>query len=176
MRDPQRHALGRPRVGPFPKLSEIRCFYDVSRFRRAHSRACRCGCRGGRGTPMGGGDGRTNGCAVGGDVVGVPDPQKTNLHPFGSRNGSGTAQKRYGARCVRVMRRRRPVLFKNSCSTSAARVGLIINIFKGTVLWKQGPLRKFVHQYRLNGTYSNLHRDPHHTSTSVVLECWSYPS
>ena len=26
MQDPQRHALGRPRVGPFPKLSEIRCF------------------------------------------------------------------------------------------------------------------------------------------------------
>jgi hypothetical protein len=28
MRDPQRHGVGRPRVGPFPKLSEIRCFYS----------------------------------------------------------------------------------------------------------------------------------------------------
>jgi hypothetical protein len=26
MRDPQRHGVGRPRVGPFPKMSEIRCF------------------------------------------------------------------------------------------------------------------------------------------------------
>jgi hypothetical protein len=28
MRDPQGHALGRSRVGPFPKNSQIRCFYD----------------------------------------------------------------------------------------------------------------------------------------------------
>ena len=42
------------------------------------------------------------------------------------------------------------------------------NIFKGTVLWKQGPLQKFVRPYRFNGTYSNLHRD--RDPTSVVLE------
>jgi hypothetical protein len=81
MRKPQRHALGtRPRVGPFPKLSEIRCFYVFSRFWRAH-RACRCGCRGGRGTPMGGGAGGTDGCAVGGYSlhVGVSGPQKTKF-------------------------------------------------------------------------------------------------
>ena len=44
------------------------------------------------------------------------------------------------------------------------------NIFKGTVLWKQGPLQKFVRPYRfnsINGTYSNLHRD--RDPTSVVL-------
>ena len=38
------------------------------------------------------------------------------------------------------------------------------NIFKGTVLWKQGPVRKFVRPYRFDGTYSNLHRDRDHTS------------
>ena len=42
------------------------------------------------------------------------------------------------------------------------------NIFKGTVLWKQGPSQKFVRPYRFNGTYSNLHRD--RDPTSVVLE------
>ena len=49
-----------------------------------------------------------------------------------------------------------------------------INIFKGTVLCKQGPLQKFVRPYRFDGAYSNLHRDRDHTS--VVLEYWSYPS
>ena len=60
MREWQWHALGRPLVGPFPKLSENRCFYGFSRFRRAH-RACHCGCHGGRGVPMGGGDGGPTG-------------------------------------------------------------------------------------------------------------------
>ena len=74
MQDPQGHALGRPRVGPFPKRSQIRCFYGFPRFRRAH-RACPCGCRGGRGASMGGGDGGTNGCAVGGGLSSVSAPQ-----------------------------------------------------------------------------------------------------
>jgi hypothetical protein len=94
MRDPQRHALRRPRVGPFSKLSEIRCFYSFSRFRRAH-RACRCGCRGGRDTPMCGGDGGTNGCVVGGEALGVSGPQKPKFSSIWVekrlRNGSGTA-------------------------------------------------------------------------------------
>ena len=42
------------------------------------------------------------------------------------------------------------------------------NIFKGTVLCKQGPLQKFVRAYLFNGTYSNLRRD--RAPTSVVLE------
>jgi hypothetical protein len=75
MRDPQRHALGRPRVGPFPKLSEIRCFCGFPMFWRAH-RACRCRRRGGRDTPRGGGEGGTNGCVVGGGALGVSGPQK----------------------------------------------------------------------------------------------------
>jgi hypothetical protein len=75
MRERQRHALRRPHVGPFPKLSEIRCFYSFSRFWRAH-RACRCRFGGGRDTPMGGGDGGTNGCVVGGEALGVSGPQK----------------------------------------------------------------------------------------------------
>jgi hypothetical protein len=74
MQKRQRHALGRPRVGPFPKLSEIRCFCGFSTFRRAH-KACRCRFRGGRDTPMGGGDGGTNGCVVGGGALGVSGPQ-----------------------------------------------------------------------------------------------------
>ena len=78
MQDPQGHALGRPRVGPFPKRSQIRCFYGFPRFRRAH-RACPCGCRGGRGASMGGGDGGTHGCAVGGELSGVSVPQKTKF-------------------------------------------------------------------------------------------------
>ena len=75
MRDPQRHGVGRPRVGPFPKLSEIRCLYSFSRFRRA-STPWRCGFCGGRGALMGGGDGGTHGCAVGGGASGVSGPQK----------------------------------------------------------------------------------------------------
>ena len=94
MRNPQRHALRRPHVGPFPKLSEIRCFCSFSRFWRAH-RACRCGCRGGRDTPMGGGDGGTNGCVVGGEALGVSGPQKPKFSSIWVgkrlRNGSETA-------------------------------------------------------------------------------------
>jgi hypothetical protein len=80
MRERQWHALGRPRVGPFPKLSQSRYFYDFSRFRRAH-RACRCccRCRGGRGGPMGGGNGETHGCAVGSELLGISGPQKTKF-------------------------------------------------------------------------------------------------
>ena len=95
MRKRQRHALGRPRVGPFPKLYEIRCFYSFSRLRRAH-RACRCRFRGGSDGPMGGGDGGTNGCAVGGEALGVSGPQKPNFSSIWMekrlRNGSGTAR------------------------------------------------------------------------------------
>ena len=93
MRDPQRHALGRPRVGPFPKLSEIRCFCGFPRFWRAH-RACCCGCRGGRDTPMGGGDGGTNGCVVVAGALGVSDPQKLSSIWVEKRlrNGSETAR------------------------------------------------------------------------------------
>jgi hypothetical protein len=90
MRNPQRHALRRPRVGPFPKLSEIRCFYSFSRLWRAH-RACRCRFRGWHDGPMGGGDGGTNGCAVGGEALGVSGPQKPK---FSSILGRETAQKR----------------------------------------------------------------------------------
>ena len=95
MRKRQRHALRRPRVGPFPKLSEIRCFYSFSRFRRAHRAWC-CGCRGGRDTPMGGGDGGTNGCVVGGWALGVSGPQKPKFSSIWVekrlRNGSETAR------------------------------------------------------------------------------------
>ena len=95
MRDPQQHALGRPRVGPFPKLSEIRCFCGFPRFWRAH-RACCCGCRGGRDTPMGGGDGGTNGCVVGGWALGVSGPQKPKFSSIWVekrlRNGPETAR------------------------------------------------------------------------------------
>jgi hypothetical protein len=90
MRKRQRHALDRPRVDPFPKLCEIRCFYSFSRLRRAH-RACRCRFCGGRDGPMGRGDGGTNGCAVGGEAFGVSGPQKPN---FSSILGRETAQKR----------------------------------------------------------------------------------
>ena len=94
MRNPQRHGVGRPRVGPFPKLSEIRCFYSFSRFRRART-PCRCGCRGGRDTPMGGGDGGTNGCVVGAGALGVSGPQKPKFSSIWVekrlRNGSETA-------------------------------------------------------------------------------------
>ena len=95
MRERQRHALGRPRVGPFPKLSQIRCFYNFPRFQRTH-RACRCRCRGERGAPMGGGDGGTNECAVGCEGVGVSGPQKPKFSSIWVekrlRNGSGTAR------------------------------------------------------------------------------------
>ena len=94
MRDPQRHGVGRPRVGPFPKLSQIRCFYGFPMFRHACT-PCRCRCRGGRDTPMGGGDGGTNGCAVGGGLSRVSGPQKPKISPIRVekwlRNGSGTA-------------------------------------------------------------------------------------
>ena len=95
MQDPQWHGVGRPRVGPFPKLSEIRCFYSFPRFQRART-PCRCGYRGGRGAPMGGGDGGTNGCAVGGDLLGVSGPRisknSSSWIEKRLRNGSGTAR------------------------------------------------------------------------------------
>ena len=78
MRERQRHGVGRPRVGPFPKLSQIRCFYGFPMFRHART-PCRCRCRGGRDTPMGGGDGGTNGCAVGGELSSVSGPQKPEI-------------------------------------------------------------------------------------------------
>jgi hypothetical protein len=95
MRDSQHHGVGRPRVGPFPKLSEIRCFYSFSGFRRARTPWC-CGCRGGHGGPMGGGDGRTNGCVVGAGALGVSGPQKPKFSSIWVeerlRNGSETAR------------------------------------------------------------------------------------
>jgi hypothetical protein len=95
MRDPQHHGVGRPRVGPLPKLSEIRCFYSFSRFRCARTPWC-CGCRGGRGGPMGGGDGGTNGCVVGAGALGVFGPQKPKFSSLWVekrlRNGSETAR------------------------------------------------------------------------------------
>jgi hypothetical protein len=95
MRERQRHALGRPRVGPFPKLSQILCVYGFSRFRRVH-RACRCRCRGGHGGPMGRDNGETNGCVVGGEAVGVSGPQKPDFLSIWVekrlRNGSETAK------------------------------------------------------------------------------------
>ena len=95
MRHPQRHGVGRPRVGPFPKLSEIRCFYSFSRFR--HTRTpCRCRIRGGRDTPMGASDGGTNGCVVGAGAIGVSGPQKPKFSSIWVekrlRNGSETAR------------------------------------------------------------------------------------
>ena len=56
----------------------------------------------------------------------------------------------------------------NDHAAALVLVHMWTNIFKGTVLWKQGPLKKFVRLYRFDGTYSNLHRDRDHTS--VVLE------
>jgi hypothetical protein len=95
MRKRQRHAMRRPRVGPFPKLSQIRCFYSFSRFRRVH-RAWRCRFRGGRDMPMGGGEGGTNGCVVGGGVLGVSGSQKPKFSSIWVekrlRNGSETAR------------------------------------------------------------------------------------
>ena len=82
MRERQRQALRRPHVVPFPKLSEIRCFCSFSRFWRAH-RACRCRFGGGRDTPMGGGDGGTNGCVVVGEALGVSGPQKPKFSVSG---------------------------------------------------------------------------------------------
>jgi hypothetical protein len=65
------------------------------RQRRAHM-ACRCGCRDGRDTLMGGGDGGTNGCVVGGEALGVSGPQKPKFSSIWVerrvRNGSGTAR------------------------------------------------------------------------------------
>jgi hypothetical protein len=43
---------------------------------------------------MGGGDVGADGCAVGGDHLGVSGPQNPIFCPFGSRNGSETAQER----------------------------------------------------------------------------------
>ena len=95
VRERQAHALGRPPVGPFPKWSQIRCFYGFPRFRSAH-RACRCGCRGGRDTPMGGGDGGINGCVVSAGALGVSRPQKPKFSSIWVekrlRNGSETAR------------------------------------------------------------------------------------
>ena len=94
MRERQAHALGRPRVGPFPKWSQIRCFYGFPRFRSAR-RACPCRCRVGRGVPMGEGGGGTHGCAVGGGASGVSGPQKPKFSSIWVekrlRNGSETA-------------------------------------------------------------------------------------
>ena len=94
MRDPQGHALGRPPVGPFPKWSQIRCFHGFPRFRSART-PCACRCRGERGAPMGGGDGGTHGCAVGGGLSSVSGPQKTKFSSIWVeerlRNGSETA-------------------------------------------------------------------------------------
>jgi hypothetical protein len=91
----QHHGVGRPRVGPSPKLSEIRCFYSFSRFRRARTPWC-CRFRGGRGGPMGGGDGGTNGCVDVAGALGVSGPQKPKFSSIGvekrPRNGSETAR------------------------------------------------------------------------------------
>jgi hypothetical protein len=109
MRDPPRHGVGRPRVGPFPKLSEIRCLYSVSRSRRA-STPWRCGFCGGRDTPMGEGDIGTNGCVVGGEALGVSGPHKPNFlsiwveKPL--RNDSETARE-----TAEFRPRSRPALF-----------------------------------------------------------------
>ena len=95
MRKRQAPGVGRPRVGPFPKLSQIWCFYSFSRFRHTRTPCC-CGCRGGRGAPMGGGDGGTNGCVVGAGALGVYGPQKPKFSPIWVekrlRNGSETAR------------------------------------------------------------------------------------
>jgi hypothetical protein len=92
MQDPQTSGVGRPRLGPIPKLFEIRYFGVFSRFRRTRTPGA-CECRGGRDTPMGGGDGGANASAVGVDFKAFLAPQKPT-RPFGSRNGSETAQKR----------------------------------------------------------------------------------
>jgi hypothetical protein len=42
----------------------------------------------------GGGDVEANGCAVGGDLLGVSGPQNPIFRPFGSKNGSETAEER----------------------------------------------------------------------------------
>ena len=95
MRERQGHGVGRPRVGPFPKWSKIRCFYGFPRFRSART-PCPCGYRGGRGAPMGEGDGGTNGCIVGGWALGVSGPQKPKFSSIWVekrlRNGSETAR------------------------------------------------------------------------------------
>ena len=94
MRERQGHGVGRPRVGPFPKWSQIRCFYGFPRFRSART-PCPCRCRGGRGAPMGGGDGGTHGCAVGCGLSSVSGPQKPKFSSIWVekrlRNGSETA-------------------------------------------------------------------------------------
>jgi hypothetical protein len=95
MQKRQHHGVGRPRVGPFLKLSEIRCFYSFSRFRHARTPWC-CRFCGGRDTPMGGGDGGTNGCVVGASAIGVSGLQKPKFSSIWvekrRRDGSETAR------------------------------------------------------------------------------------
>ena len=94
MRERQGHGVGRPRVGPFPNRLQIRWFYGFPTFRSART-PCPCRCRGGRGTPMGGNDGGTYGCAVGCGLSSVSGPQKPKFSSIWVekrlRNGSETA-------------------------------------------------------------------------------------
>jgi hypothetical protein len=94
VRERPAHGVGRPRVGSFPKWSQIRCFYGFPRFRRARTPGA-CRYRGRRGAPMGGGDGGTHGCAVGGELSAVSGPQKPKFSSIWVeerlRNGSETA-------------------------------------------------------------------------------------
>jgi hypothetical protein len=90
VRERQAHGVSRPRVGPFPKWSQIRYFHSFPRFRSART-PCACRCRVGHGAPVGGGDGGTHGCAVGGGASGVSGPPKNEIFVH---LGRGTPQKR----------------------------------------------------------------------------------
>ena len=90
MQDPQGHALGRPRVGPFPKRSQIRCFHGFPRFRRAHRADVAAGvARRWVGVMEG-----PTGAPLEVNFQAFLSLKKPNFRPFGSRNGSETAEKR----------------------------------------------------------------------------------
>jgi hypothetical protein len=94
MRDPQQHALGRPRVGPFPKLSEIRCFFSVFRGFGAHiGRGVADAAAGATRRWVGVMEGPTGASLALRRYVFLALKNR-NFRPFGSRNGSKTAQKR----------------------------------------------------------------------------------
>ena len=93
MRERQGHALGRPLVGPFPKLSLIRCFYGFRGFGAHAGRDPAVVVAGAARRWVGVMEGPTGAPleVVLQAFLGLKNP---NFRPFGSRNASETAEKR----------------------------------------------------------------------------------
>ena len=93
MRKRQRHGVDRPRVGPFPKLSEIRCFYSFSRFSTHAHRGVAVFVAGATRRWVGVMEGPT-GAPLEVGFQAFLALKNRKFRPFGSRNGSETAEKR----------------------------------------------------------------------------------